>query len=367
MSYRTLLIITIIAMLIAIILFIILLVAKETTKKIAIFAAITLLLIIAELTNLITIYQMVGGLILIVILLIVAFSEEISDNAVPRVDRYVVIIFASILGLLVLSTYVTVSLQSFPINSLQSKSNLKGMNITLNREPTVMIPLYSAPGFPPRLTLITTSIYHSPNIMIKDVKLSASSESIFSFNPNFQKNSSLSITNNTSNDNYQLWAAAQHNLQVNNFTKPYTVDIIYFNRTGGFNDLSFTFDWSAKTMDLGIFSYFWIVLIGVMVSRLLSLILNKLSDAKRALKEAAKSNQKNLQMELKDLKYKISLSTNDIVWIAFSFVIALLIFSGFSGQVHLTTNILTNIALAFAFGFGFDKVLEVAKKFDDVA
>jgi hypothetical protein len=42
------------------------------------------------------------------------------------------------------------------------------------------------------------------------------------------------------------------------------------------------------------------------------------------------------------------------------------IFSSRMQQVELTTNIMINISLAFGFGFGPDKVLEVAKRFQNI-
>ena len=84
-------------------------------------------------------------------------------------------------------------------------------------------------------------------------------------------------------------------------------------------------------------SYFFIVLIGVIVSRLFK---NYTEPQPR---------QRGLQ-------------TTDYLWIAFSAVIALIIFANFQQQVHLTRNIITNISLAFGFGFGFDKVLEAGQR-----
>jgi hypothetical protein len=45
---------------------------------------------------------------------------------------------------------------------------------------------------------------------------------------------------------------------------------------------------------------------------------------------------------------------------------AVLIFASFRSQVDLTTNIIINISLAFGFGFSFDKVLEVAERFQKI-
>jgi hypothetical protein len=97
------------------------------------------------------------------------------------------------------------------------------------------------------------------------------------------------------------------------------------------------FTWPIKTMDLTTLTYFWIVLIGVTLSKL-STRISKGGEGK-------KSPIGNL-------------SNYDYVWIGISAIIALLIFSSFQQQVHLTGNILYNISLAFAFGFGFDRILD---------
>jgi hypothetical protein len=57
------------------------------------------------------------------------------------------------------------------------------------------------------------------------------------------------------------------------------------------------------------------------------------------------------------------LESGDIIWFGLSGVIALLIFSNFQHEVNLTGNILANISLAFAIGFGVDKSLEAINKF----
>ena len=78
-----------------------------------------------------------------------------------------------------------------------------------------------------------------------------------------------------------------------------------------FQNITIPFNWSIKTLDMSLFSYFWIVMIGVIVSRLLSLSLNKLQDTNNSI-------------------YSINLGIRDIIWIGFSFIIALLIFQSFT-------------------------------------
>ena len=152
-----------------------------------------------------------------------------------------------------------------------------------------------------------------------------------------------------------MQADAHHNFQVKNITVPYTIDVFYSDNTASIPQMwSVPFSWSLVMEDVNIFSYFWLVLIGVMAIRLMALVLEKAEGTK---KESESTNgQVIIQLEIRDY-----------IWIAFSFIIAILIFSSFSTQVQLTTNIVANISLAFGFGFGFDKVLEVAKRFQNIA
>lgn len=60
-----------------------------------------------------------------------------------------------------------------------------------------------------------------------------------------------------------------------------------------------------------------------------------------------------------------SFSSSELLWVPFSAIITLLIFSSFREQVRLTSDVIANMALAFGFGFGFDKVFETWKKAPD--
>ena len=54
------------------------------------------------------------------------------------------------------------------------------------------------------------------------------------------------------------------------------------------------------------------------------------------------------------------LNQDDLIWLFASGIITLLIFSSFQDQVELQSSLITNISLAFTFGFGFDKLIETA-------
>ena len=115
---------------------------------------------------------------------------------------------------------------------------------------------------------------------------------------------------------------------------------------------SIPFEWSVRMTDLSLTTYFWIVMAGVITSRFMSLILDKTDDLERK-KQNGQEKKRSIQI----------IKTRDALWIIFSFIIALILFSSFRQSVTLTTTILFNISLAFAFGFGFDKTLEVTPRF----
>ena len=298
----------------------------------------------------------IAGLILAVFVVIIIYNRIFNKLPLPKLDTSVIIIFAVIIGLAAIFTYSSVIVENIPINHFVEKVDARNISIFIDREPTVLVPLKNAAPFPPRTTNIQVSVYHDDNIKIDVVKLSTA-DSILSYPPKFDFVNST-LVKQLQRDNYKIEANANHNLEISNTTKPYTIDVILSNGTGTIpQKWSVPFNWSIKTMNMSIFSYFWIVLIGVLVSRLLSLVLDKLEKIQNAPNAAQRGAIENIP---------IVLNINDYIWITFSFIIAILIFSSFSTQVDFTTNIIINISLAFGFGFGFDKVLEVAKRFQNI-
>jgi hypothetical protein len=137
-----------------------------------------------------------------------------------------------------------------------------------------------------------------------------------------------------------------HPLRVGNYSDQYAINIFYrkIHDSGNILVDKIPFIWRIKTLDWSILSYFWILFAGVLLSRVF-----RFTD-ERGKFTGEKGNIKFTPLEL--------------IWVPFSAVITLLIFSSFMEQLFdkLTVNILMNLALAFAFGFGFDKVLEVWQK-----
>jgi hypothetical protein len=101
------------------------------------------------------------------------------------------------------------------------------------------------------------------------------------------------------------------------------------------------FDWNIQTLDLTSFSYLVIIFVGVLLSRLFPIVL----------KPKPPGGDK-----------KLPFGGIELLWIPFSAVIALLIFTSFHDEVNPTADILTNVGLAFGFGFGFDKILTLGRE-----
>ena len=97
--------------------------------------------------------------------------------------------------------------------------------------------------------------------------------------------------------------------------------------------------YELNSLDFSQPEYFWIIASGVITSRIFSIT------GGGTLGSAS-----------------INFGVGELIWIPFSAIITLLIFSSFIDQVDLTNDIILNLALAFGFSFGFDKVLDAWKK-----
>jgi hypothetical protein len=106
---------------------------------------------------------------------------------------------------------------------------------------------------------------------------------------------------------------------------------------------------------LGNFNYFWIIFSGVLLSRIFPLFTNQ------ERRQDDDSNQSGNSISAR-VTERIKLGPIEFLWVPFSAIITLLIFTSFKGQIQPTSDIIGNMALAFGFGFGFDKVLNMGHK-----
>ncbi|MPZ08390.1 MAG: hypothetical protein GEU26_18580 [Nitrososphaeraceae archaeon] len=257
------------------------------------------------------------------------------------------------------------------------------MTVLVTRDSTILIPFRNV--LDPVMSPIKVTVdYEDPVRNIRSVKLSTTTDSVLSYYGDFKNFSNK----DTSPVLYKMNVSARHDLTSENTSSLYTIDIFYTNQTGDQESLDHTgisFTWPIKTMNLSALTYFWILLIGVIVGRATTSYLaikdkNEQAKDKQQLVDRIKDllgiqraagavpdNQINdtadFALERKTRLTFGRLDSKDIFWIGLSGVIALLIFSNFQRDVTLTGNILTDISLAFAFGFGLDKSLETIQRF----
>ena len=191
--------------------------------------------------------------------------------------------------------------------------------------------------FKPIQTDITLNIYFKNLNLKRDnfriVSLSSNSSSLLSLpDTKFEENPRYS--------QYPLTMNVGHPLRVGNFTGSYDVIIIYnSNKTNdnrqNFTEIKIPANYNIQSLDFNQLEYFWIIAFGVLASRIFSI-----SDIKEP---------------------SIRFGYAELIWVPFSAIITLLIFSSFITQVKLTDDIILNLALAFGFGFGFDKAFESGK------
>jgi hypothetical protein len=245
----------------------------------------------------------------------------------------------------VISAWITVSNEYVPINKKIIYANNSDIQAIITIDDNIGIPISAYFG---HIKSSVSAAFYFPKVpvYIKDVKLSSDSKSIITV-----KNGTMHLENNTHLTTAYLSKAKAlkyngdveigHPLQPNNFTEKYKIDIYYrTNKTDGgpLLTMSIPFGWSISTLNFGDPSYFWIIFAGVVLSRVF--VFSQTSQS---------GSSSTVTTHLKKV---------ELIWVPFSAIITLLIFSSFKQQVELGPNIMTNIALAFGFGFGFDKIFE---------
>jgi hypothetical protein len=246
--------------------------------------------------------------------------------------------------LLGISAYLTVQNEYVPSNKEVLFDNSSPyFNIVVTKERDILVP--TAAFFNPKTSDIDVSIFFKNSTItyksVKLVSLSANSSSLLKVD---RATPTQSIPNVAQ---YAFQIKAGHPLSIANATEHYAIKVFYRPSANPavpseVKELSIPITWKLQFLDFGQISYFWIILLGVLASRVFSITFSE-------------GNQLSfIRAGKPDLK--------ELLWIPFSAIITLLIYSSFREQVALQPNIFLNLALAFGFGFGFDKVFEVWQK-----
>jgi hypothetical protein len=261
-------------------------------------------------------------------------------------------------GTAIVVMIITVFFDYVPINDITTAAENANFTVYIQRPSTILIPVKGI--FYETRQPLQISVFHDnpPISKVNLIRLSTSTDSILSYFNSQAKNNTYVVypTNSTSKTKiiYNLDVIAKHGGQVSNTSSPYNIDIFYTDRNGTLGTYATTFNWPIKTLDFNILVYFFIVFIGVVVSRYTTNLID------------SRNNTGQTDQDSGQPKDPGQLARNDWIWIIVSGVITLLIFSSFQQQVELTSLLLTNISLAFTFGFGFDKILETGSKISDL-
>jgi hypothetical protein len=235
-----------------------------------------------------------------------------------------------IIGLSI-SIYLTTINEYIPTSLEGVTATDDAIYVIVTKEKDILLPITSY--IKTRESGMTANVYFKvPNLDMSSFRkmvLSENDSSLITVNDIFD-------TTGKKSAKFDLPLLVRHPLVVANHTERYSLDIFYrlTNETiGDLRQLSIPLEWTVKALDFSPLSYFWIIFSGVLISRVFAFPFSKLGTWQK-------------------------LDNREYLWVPFSAIITLLIFESFTQQITPTTNILLNFALAFGFGFAFDKAFE---------
>jgi hypothetical protein len=335
-------------------------------------AVVTLFVLLAILYLIYPAYLPISAALPIIILIVVGILSIliavfvwliVRKTGKPDTNTQILKIFLFVIVGLSATVILSIMLEYVPSTTSQTiyRNNEVGLYVIVTREPFIKIPLENV--LIPRESEFKVDVYPKQKQNILSTSLRPIGETVIS-NPVLTRN------NASDNDHYIASAIlnAQHDGQLSNKTYPYAVDIFYTSQNNSdLQSFSIPFTWPIQKMDFSMLNYFWIVLIGVITSRLSKRYAEHHSMGKRSpgttdTTVAIHTGALTIPKQTSSAQPPY-LKPTDFLWIGFSAIIALLIFSSFEENVTLTSFIITNVSVAFGFGFGFDKVLEAGQEF----
>jgi hypothetical protein len=304
------------------------------------------------------------SLIIIGIYLIV-MRYIISKNHNKKYDLLHVILAISI-GL-TFCIVITVQSEYVPQSYNVIYKEFNNMSVGIEIPSSFLIPLKDL--FEPLPKEIKVLIYNTiQGLEIESVNIYSPSSSVITILKTELNRSTL-----TGSNEYNTKIMAKHDGEIFNRTDTFIIDISYWNNTQKtrlYHNL-IPFEMNIHSFDLNITTYFWIVMLGVVVSRFIDFVLrdaNKIEGVKKDIDDNGDTTGEKTR-KLNTMKNELLvISEREALWIIFSFIISILVFNGFKETLSdLTTSILFNISLAFGFGFAFDRTLELATRFKSLS
>jgi hypothetical protein len=273
-----------------------------------------------------------------------------------------IIIASAVIGVIVLVA-LTSYFEYVPSNWRTTQFSGENLTVFVTHPSSLLLPVRNM--FFEETYDLNATIYRDPSYKIDSVRLSTPSDSILTY----QEFIDTSTSENPLT--YHLPLSAMHSGEIRNITTPHNINIVYHQirdntainentETGvlqqfigpnaqvealsnntSLKTFSISLGLPVRMMNFGNLVYLFIVFIGVFVSRYMQkFYTNKLLEV---------GTNKVPEM-----------NKDDLIWLFASGIITLLIFSSFQEQVELQSSLITNISLAFTFGFGFDKLIETA-------
>jgi hypothetical protein len=258
-------------------------------------------------------------------------SSKKRENKHPNRNTYILTIIF-LVGFAI-SIWYTTRIEYVPINHEAVNKSDDAIYVVVTKEKDILLPISTY--FADRTSKMDVDIYFKirnlSNANFRDIVLSENNSKLLTVKDEVNKTSSnLAL--------FDLNLLVRHPLAVTNHTERYSLDIFYRlpNETvGDLRKLSIPLQWNIQTLDFSPINYFFIIFGGVLLSRVFSI-------------PTVSPNPASWN----------TLDKREYLWVPFSAIVTLLIFTSFTQQIKLTSDILLNFALAFGFGFGFDKVFE---------
>lgn len=245
---------------------------------------------------------------------------------------FIIVAGATAFGIPALSL---LTVESENVTSVNNFVNWKNgtLDVTIKYTNPLEIPLrYTMQNLSNLLYVDVTGL---KNLTFNSPQLISPENSIISYDGEFRR-----LNQSSNSIEYVTELNARHYDDISNKSYPYELRISYVdNENNTLHSAVIPFQWTIIPKDLNWLGYFWIVLAGIVASRFITFVVD------------------TPQLE------RLDINRTEAVWLVYSFIIAVLAFAGFKDQNILGASIFFNIMAAFAFGFGSQKVLELARQF----
>ncbi len=269
-------------------------------------------------------------------------AKTVNKNENPEIRRgrevtsgFLIVAIGTTFFIPTLSLITSYLEQPQDVNNVITWSN-GSILVNINYPNPLNIPIkYSLENLTKNLMV---TVYHPANVRISFLDLVSPQDSVISTSPKFNNITKKLYTKEI----FNMPIYAQHFDEISNKTYNYSLIMGYTDSSSKDKEvkqITIPFEWTIIMKDLPWLNYLWIVMAGVVASRFITFI----ADTKK--------------------EDPIDIDRTESLWIAFTFIIAVIAFASFKENVILGNIGIFNVLASFAFGFGSQKVLELTRVF----